>query len=244
MTIRTAPLSHRVFATSVLLTLGLGYALALVYLFAREVRPQRKQGHGLVQGVAYTYHGGSAEPKLLVSLKGSMSGFVTPDEFRVISQWVGAGATEEDYNAAVGTIIENNCASCHNEDGYSPPLTSYAQVKPLAESDTGMDIGKLARSTHVHLLGIPLLFYILGHLFVRTRYREGLKAILVVLPFVGVIWDISHWWLTKLDPSQATGVIVGGTLMSLGFGAQWSMTLWDVWGPLRDSPHVTAPAGD
>ena len=94
----------------------------------------------------------------------------------------------------------------------------------------------LARMTHVHVFGIPLLFYILGALFVRTRYSERVKAVIVVLPFIGVFLDIGHWWLTKASPGFAFGVVIFGALMSTGFWLQWSMTLWDTW--------ASAPDGD
>ena len=48
MTLRRTPLSVRVFATTVLLTLGTAYGLALLYLYAKNVRPARQQGVGLV----------------------------------------------------------------------------------------------------------------------------------------------------------------------------------------------------
>lgn len=234
MSLRTAPLSVRVFATSILATLGLGYLLAMVYLYATKVRPHQLQGHGLIQGVEYSYHGKPAESRLISSLKGSMAATITPEEFDAISAWVSDGAPEETYGDVVGPIVENNCASCHDEGGYFPVITSFENVEPLTKADSGVDLKKLARMTHVHLLGIPLIFYILGALFVRTRYPEKLKAWLVVLPFVAIIWDIAHWWITKANPSAALGIILGGALMGVGFAAQWGMSLWDVWAPLRD----------
>jgi hypothetical protein len=87
--------------------------------------------------------------------------------------------------------------------------------------------------THVHVLGIPLLFFVLGSFFVRTRFSEGLKSALVVVPFVGVAVDVSHWWLTRQDPSYAPGIIIGGVLMNVGFGLMWLMIFYDVCAPLR-----------
>ena len=230
--LRLAPLSQRVFASAVLATLGIGFLLSLVYLWAREIRPQRQQGKKMIETVVHTYHGAPDLPRLISALHGSMAPFVNAEELAAIEAWAEAGAGEDAYKTTVEPIVARNCASCHAEGKYPPTLATYTQVADLARADRGMDLQKLARMTHVHLLGIPLLFYILGALFVRTRYREWLKAVLVVVPFVGILWDISHWWLTRSDPSQALGVIVGSTLMSLGFATQWFMTMWDIWAPL------------
>lgn len=230
--LRAAPLSQRVFATAILVTLGLGFALSLVYLWAREIRPHRQQGRKVLEGVVYNYHGAPEMPRLVAALRGSMAPFVNAEELAAIEGWAEAGASEADYDATIAPILARKCASCHAAGKYPPTLVTYEQAHALAAADRGIDLPKLARMTHVHLLGIPLLFYILGALFVRTRFPEGLKAVLVVVPFVAVLWDISHWWLTRRDPSQAIGVVVGGALMSAGFAAQWCMTLWDVWWPL------------
>ena len=119
MTLRNTPLSVRVFATTVLVTLGLGYALALVFLYAREVEPSRKQGVRLVEGVANTYHGIPGETALISTLKGSMSSMIEGEEFVAFSVWIETGATEEGY-AQVASIVENNCMTCHDEGGLLP----------------------------------------------------------------------------------------------------------------------------
>jgi hypothetical protein len=235
MTLRHTPLSVRVFATTVLLTLGTGYALALLYLYAKEIKPSRDQGIRVVEGVAHTYHGVPGESTLMSALKGSMSSMIEGDDLVTFMEWAADGATEEGY-ANVAPLVDNNCASCHAADGYPPLVTNYAELKALTAVDEGMDMAALARMTHVHVFGIPLLFYILGALYVRTRYPEKIKAVIIVLPFLGVFLDILHWWLTKASPGFAFGVVISGALMSSGFALQWSMTLWDVWAP--------APAGD
>jgi hypothetical protein len=231
--LRSAPLSQRVFATAVLCTLGIGFALAYVYLYAREIRPHRQQGRGAVESVVYTYHGSAERPRLIAALHGTMAAFVNEDELAAIEAWSKAGASEPEYTATIAPILQRKCASCHAEGKYPPTLVTYAQAADLARADRGMDLPKLARMTHVHILGIPLLFYILGALFVRTRFGERLKSVLVVLPFAAILWDISHWWLTKQDPTRARGVVVGSALMSVGFALQWAMTMWDIWAPQR-----------
>jgi uncharacterized membrane protein len=232
--LRLAPLSRRVLCCTLLATFGVGYLMALIYMYAKEVRPHRLEGHGLVQSVANTYHGIPGDSPLIASLRGSMAAAVNAEELAAIVEWVEAGYTEESYSEKVGPIIESNCVSCHGADGpYFPPLTSYAEVSEFSKPGGGISPGKLARQTHVHLLGIPMLLFIMSWMFVQTRYSERLKSVLIVMPFFGVLFDVAHWWITKLNPDAAAGVIFGGILMNLGFAAQWFMTAWDVLAPMK-----------
>lgn len=232
--LRLAPLSRRVLTATLLATFGLGYLLALIYMYAQEVRPHRLEGHGLVQSVANTFHGIPSESPLLVSLRGSMSSTVSAEELAEIVKWVDAGAPEATFAEKVGPIMESNCVSCHSPDGgYFPPLTTYAEVAEFAKAGGGISVQKLARQTHVHLLGIPMLLFIMSWMFVQTRFSEKLKSGLVILPFLGVVWDVAHWWITKLNPDAAAGIVFGGILMNLGFAAQWFMTAFDVFAPFK-----------
>lgn len=230
MGLRHGTFSERMFDSAVLITLGLGFTLAFVYLYANEIHPHRMQGQGLVQGVAHTYYGERSSTRLENVLQGSMADTVTKDELQQIRTWIKTGATAEGYKK-VEPIFANNCASCHGEGGQSPKLMKYEDVTPLAQYDKGVALKTLARMSHVHLLGIPLLFFMLGSLFVRTRYREGLKAFLLVLPFFGVVWDIAHWWITKRYESAALGIILGGAMMGTGFVSQWILTAMALWLP-------------
>ena len=71
-----------------------------------------------------------------------------------------------------------------------------------------------------------------------------LKAILVVLPFVGILMDIAHWWITKADKNAAIGVLLGGTVMGVGFALQWFLTMADVWLPYRGGKAAEEPPVD
>ncbi len=230
MSLRHGTFSERAFASAVLVVLGLGFGLAFVYLYANEIRPHQRMGHGLVQGVARTYYGERTTTRLENVLQGSMADQVSKDELAKIKTWVKGGATKEGY-AEIEPIITNNCASCHGEGGQTPKLTNYEDVHALAQYDTGVALKTLARMSHVHLLAIPIILFMMGSLFVRTRYREGMKAFFLVLPFVGVVWDIAHWWITKRYESAALGIIFGGAMMGIGFGAQWFLTAIVLWLP-------------
>jgi uncharacterized membrane protein len=223
-------LSERAFASSVLIVLGIGFVLAFVYLYANEIQPHHQKGQDLIKGVANTYYGDRTSNRLESVLHGKMAENVSREELTKIHQWIQDGATPEGYEK-VASIVTENCASCHDVAGDPPQISNYTQLHALVQYDTGVAIKSLARMSHVHLLGIPLLFFMLSSFFVRTRYREGLKAALIVLPFFGVLFDIGHWWLTKRYESAALGIIVGGAMMGCGFAWQWWLTAAELWLP-------------
>ena len=230
-TLRQGLLSERLFASSVLIVLGIGFLLAFVYLYAGEIQPHARKGEKLVEGVAKTYYGDRAVNRLESVLHGKMAENVTKKELAAFHAWIAAGATEAGY-ASVAPIVTENCQSCHDKGGDSPQITNYAEIRELVQYDTGVEIKSLAKLSHVHLLAIPLLFFMLGSFFVRTHWREGLKGVLVVMPFFGVLFDIAHWWITKRYESAALGIVVGGAMMGLGFTGQWVLTAAELWLPL------------
>ncbi len=229
---RNHTLSEKAFASAVLIVLGIGFFLAFVYLYASEIEPHHQKGQNLLKGVATTYYGDRSTNRLESVLHGKMAENVSRDELVKIHKWIEGGATKADF-AQVEPIVTQNCASCHDAAGDPPQITNFEQFHALVQFDTGVEIHTLARMSHVHLLGIPLLFFMLGSFFVRTRWREGFKAVLVVMPFFGVLFDIAHWWIAKRYESAALGIIFGGATMGLGFAGQWWLTAADLWLPDR-----------
>lgn len=229
-TLRHGLLSERVFASAVLIVLGIGFALAFVYLFANEIRPHRLRGQTVIEGVAERYYGDRSHNRLELVLQGKMAENVTLKERAAIHAWIQDGATPAGFQK-IESIVTDNCATCHDAGGDKPKITNYDELKALVQYDTGIEVRSLARMSHVHLLGIPFLFFMLGTFFVRTHYREGLKAVLVLLPFLGVLFDIGHWWLTKRYESAAAGIVFGGAMMGVGFAGQWLLTALELWLP-------------
>lgn len=242
MSLRAAPLSVRWFALSVLACLGVAYLLAMIYLFTQKVAPNKSVDVNVVTSVQYSYHGvPTAEPRVLVALRGTMSAYVSPQEFDLLKNWIDGGATEANYRAGTKSIIERNCISCHDEGGDPPLVRDYESVFELTAADTGVGLKKLAKATHIHVFGIPMVFFMLGALFIRTRWNESLKSLLVVVPFCAIMFDISHWWVTKIYASAALGIVVGGGFMGAGFAAQWFLTFFDIVLPYRGKPVAPPP---
>ena len=88
----------------------------------------------------------------------------------------------------------------------------------------------LIQTSHTHLFGQTLIAGLLGLIFLFASVREGTKALIVALPFVGVLMDIGGMWLTRFVwPPLSVLVIVGGGLFALGYVLVTFISLWQLW---------------
>jgi hypothetical protein len=88
----------------------------------------------------------------------------------------------------------------------------------------------LIQTSHTHLFGQTLIAGLLGLIFLFASVREGLKALIVALPFVGTLIDIGGMWLTRFAwPSLSVLVIAGGSLFALGYVLITAISLYDLW---------------
>lgn len=228
--LRTLPLSTKVVLTSFLLAVGIGFIIALIYLFLIDVEPHQKMGMDVLQGTIHKYYGRRGDTRLEAVLKGSMGEYISSSEKREILQWLEQGAREESF-PGVKPIFEKNCVECHSHDSGMGivPLATFEEVKEVTNVDLGESIKALARVSHVHLFGISIVFIITGFIFSLTSMNECLKIILIVTPFAAIVLDIGSWWFTKYQPLFALTVIIGGTVMGIAFGVQIIFSLYEIW---------------
>ncbi len=230
LTLRGLPVTVRWLFSCFLATMGLGYLVALTYLFLLDVEPHKKMGMNLVQATIIKYYGTRGTTPLEVVLNGSMAEKIDPAERAEVIAWIRDGAAATAYEK-VQPLFAKNCLSCHSKDsGYLiPPLTSYEEVVRLAEVDLGQSMRALARVSHVHLFGMSFIFLLTGLIFALSEINERLRLVLVALPFVAIWLDIGSWWLTKYQPVFAYTVIIGGALMGLALAVQILVSLWEMW---------------
>lgn len=224
------PQALKVLYTMVLLILGLGYIFAMIQIY--EVHSGRDGRPGLsVEDIRIAYSGSKTDTRLEAALKGPMAGMLPGEERAQIIAWVRDGGKEDAFGQIVQPILQNRCLGCHNgSNPHIPSLTSYQEVKNLAQLDTGMSIGTLVRVSHIHLFGLTFIFAFTGlifsHAYVRRKY---LKSIAVAMPFVAIFLDIMSWWLTKVSTPFAYVVFIGGALMGLSFAYQWFVSMYQLW---------------
>jgi len=121
------------------------------------------------------------------------------------------------------------------------PMTHMGHGPSSAEKEISIgDISNTARvwmrtplliqTSHTHLFGQTLIAGLLGLIFLFTSLREGVKALIVALPFVGTLVDIGGMWLTRFVwPPLSALVIVGGTLFAVGYALITLISLWQLW---------------
>jgi hypothetical protein len=235
------PLTLRVLFTSFLLLIGIGYLMALSYLFLVDVEPHEKMGMGMVSGIAMKYHGTVGGSRLESALRGVMADRIEPGDRDRVLHWVHDGAPEAGY-ATVKAIFDKNCVSCHSPGSglQIPALTDFQDVRKVTEVDAGPSIAQLARVSHIHLFGISIIFLLTGAIFSLSETPVWLRVILVAFPYLAILADIGSWWLTKFDPVFGVVVVVGGAIMGLSMAGQILISLWEMWLPI---PWSRAPGG-
>ena len=145
----------------------------------------------------------------------------------------------------VRTLIERRCVDCHSPTGRFErakvaPMDSYDRLRPHVEvrSAGRMPLPKLAQTTHVHLLGLALLYAATGTLFCFTGAGRAVRFAFAPLPLVAQVIDTACWGLARWDAAFAWGVIAGGALAGLGLAVHVVVGLCEL-----VSPRLAGGAG-
>ena len=89
---------------------------------------------------------------------------------------------------------------------------------------------KLVQHNHVHLFSLAMLFFQVGIIFSLTQIPEFLKAILIAIPFLGMLLDFTSFWLlTFVSPVFAWFSICFGGGMALSFFLLIGRPLYEMW---------------
>ena len=230
ISLRDLPLTLRALFSSFLIVIGIGYLMALSYLFLVDIEPHHEEGQGPVEGISAKYHG-STDTRLEAALKGTMADKLTSEERDRVFQWIRDGATADDYSK-IEPILTQKCATCHSAQSGMPilPLTSFEDVEKVTTPDTGVSMLQLARVSHIHLFGISMMFVLTGAIFSLSATPIWFRVTVVVIPYLAIIMDIGSWWATKYyDPVFAFIVLIGGAFMGLAMACQILVSLWDMW---------------
>ena len=121
------------------------------------------------------------------------------------------------------------------------PMTGMRHGEMSAEKE--IDLGQLSKeakvwmrtplliqTSHTHLFGQTLIAGLIGLIFLFTSVREGTKAAIVALPFLGTFLDIGGMWATRfISPALSMLVIAGGTLFALGYVLIAALSIRDLW---------------
>lgn len=222
--------SERVLNTVFLLTIGLGYLMALANLYYTH------QGHdgeaGLsIEDVMINYHGSNGSTRLGSAINGIMEpNLKYKSDKEVILKWIQEGAEETGYDEKIAPILNRDCILCHSPsiNPNLPDLTNYAGVAEVAHSG-GASYPRLIRVSHIHLFGIAFILYFIGRIFLLCDINVYVKRVAVVIPFIAMLIDISSWFVTKVNPAFAYVVVGSGALMGLSMGLQILLSIYQMW---------------
>lgn len=229
----------RLLVTWFLVAMGLGFGAAQFNLLLQHGPLDGKPGLSYDDVVA-AFHGlpGSTTLTSKIGPGGSMRRYIPmPEDQAVVEKWVETGAGGESFEAPK-QVLDRLCVRCHNPGGAMPQArlaasraegARYDLVSAFTGPDQGMSTLSLARSSHAHLFGMGVLYAIAGVIFMGSSAKARLKAVVVSLPFVAMFIDIGCWWLTKMSPGFAVGVMAGGGLLAVAFGVLILWPLCDLW---------------
>ncbi|EQD26281.1 conserved hypothetical protein, membrane [mine drainage metagenome] len=228
-TFRECSSTERTLYGLILVVLGLGYCMALTYLYMTHEGLSGKPGLS-VHDIAIGYYGNRSGTKLEAMLRGPMSGFRSQQDMDKIVAWLKSGAGESGYNKTIHPIIERDCARCHSAKSgmHLPDWNTYSGISKVAKVDTGMSLETLVELSHIHLFGIGLVAFVLGYVFTFAMLPAWFKNFVIVVPFVAMVIDIATWYLTKWDPIYAYTVVVAGAVLGLSWAIQIFVSLYQI----------------
>jgi hypothetical protein len=92
--------------------------------------------------------------------------------------------------------------------------------------------GELLEVTHFHLLSMPLLLFVQGHLFLMTRWPRRLKTWIVIAAFTGAALDLAAPWLVLyVSRDLAFTKIAARALLAPALLAFTIVPLVEMWRP-------------
>ena len=169
-------------------------------------------------------YAGSGTGSILESaLNGPMATMAPPDEKAILLNWVKEGATRSAYESTIKPIIDKRCMSCHDGSNPNiPNLTGFDNLHKVTALNTGASIATLVRDSHIHFFGLSFIFFIVGLIFSHAYVRPiWFKCAVIALPFLGILVDVSSWYMIKVFHPFAWAEIAAGALMAACFAVMW-----------------------
>ncbi len=91
---------------------------------------------------------------------------------------------------------------------------------------------ELLEVAHAHGFSVPIMYLVLGVLFLGTGVRDPWKRWWILAPFASVFIDQGVPWLLRYHaPGWAWMLVVGHALSGVAFLVLIGVPLWEMWGP-------------
>ena len=183
--------SERILNTVFLLTIGLGYIMALINMYYSHQGRDGKPGLS-IEDIVIMYHGSNDQTRLGTAVNGIMApNLKYQSDKEVILKWIQDGANEPAYQSDIAPILDRDCVHCHTPaiNPALPDLSHYAGVAEVAHAG-GASLPVLVRVSHIHLFGIAFILFFIGKIFLLCDMNIYVKRIAVIIPFVAMLLDV------------------------------------------------------
>jgi len=228
-TLSSLTLPVKTLFTGYLLAIGLGLCMAGVQIMLTHGMADGKLGLS-VDDIVYSYYGDRGGSTLESKLNGSMKNNAPPEVRITLIKWVRDGAPVSEWESSIKPQVDKYCAICHSNMPGLANISDKAVMYSMTKINEGASVSTLTRVSHIHLFGISFIFFFVGWIFTYANgFSSIVKAILIFTPYGFLIVDIASWWLTKMNPSFAWLVIIGGFGYSLAATVMIFTSLYQMW---------------
>ncbi|MGA2642184.1 MAG: hypothetical protein ABSG21_14925 [Spirochaetia bacterium] len=224
------PISSKVAITLFLCVAGIGYVLGFFNIYFNYSGVDGKPGLSMAD-IRIAFHGSGGVSTLEKAVDGVMKqNFASDAEYNKVKAWLKAGAKEADFNS-VKDVFASSCISCHSTDAKTGgvALENYSEASAVLQIDSGKSIPRLVSLSHLHVMGILSLVFLLCLVFSFTAFAEPVKIVVMAFSLCSIVVDIGSWWLAKFFAAMAPLVILGGVCLAISFLALILLPLYDLW---------------
>ncbi|MBA5865324.1 MAG: hypothetical protein GDA67_01350 [Nitrospira sp. CR1.3] len=118
----------------------------------------------------------------------------------------------------------------HDMTGLSPQGVADHYRGSDATFGEPMSFRELAEVTHFHLFTMPVVFMILAHVLYLTEASHAMKVWMTWVSFGGMGLDlVSPWLISYVSPFFVLTMLMGDTLMVVGFLVMMAIPLYEMW---------------
>lgn len=171
-------------------------------------------------------------PILQHAIDGSMKDEVeTPEDRKVLEEWMAAGAPKSMYEEKVHEIIERSCIDCHSPGGEAEfsNFEDFDVLQKLAIFSYKPYLKKRLRMAHPHMLAIPVFILPTVLLLGLSALSHRAKICLMGAPLLGTLVDVLGWFITMIYPSAALMIVIGGIMCHGGTYLAIFINLYHLW---------------
>lgn len=113
-------------------------------------------------------------------------------------------------------------------------LHTVVESASVEEYFSFMELADLVSLSHVHLFGHLTMYFLIGIVFLLTRFGERFKIAVISLAILGAYLDVLSWWLIKYVSIHFEALsYLSGLSLSLGFLMMTLSILYELWGKKR-----------